>query len=461
MAKKGVNRIVISALGIGVLIAVIVPVMFFVLGISFQQPSINEYIDQKVNERLDQLMINLPEQEEPVGLVINYTIGSDEEAEMTPSNVSCGVQQCEDELPKVITSNDTQTIQLCDELETNSPIECLDIPFLLPIRSNSVSLLSLVTKTDSLGNVTTTTERIQIPALSFFVEDVSNIDFSTGFIEIETKAFSREPDPFIDGTAKFDILINNQTILTDSITFNVNGRGCTTQCVEPDIFCIDEACNFRFDVASVFGEFVSSLGLRSPSFTFSFEENIDKFPDGLSTIEFVLVNPEFTVNRDQSFGATKLVLFSMDIARDPNQIVITNEEGELQRIYLIDDRLTISSLPMKLCSGGFCNCVESPAMGDVFLATADNPTERTKVFSAVTKGTRTTGGIDKYGNFASCFSAQKTTWVTLISRNTDYILLFTDPAELIEISTPKSQKDYTFSCKNNNLTERIRVCNFP
>ncbi|MCP6727163.1 MAG: hypothetical protein KJI69_04005 [Patescibacteria group bacterium] len=364
------------------------------------------------------------------------------------------------------TSIDPPPVQICDE------IDCIDIIIVPPIGTNTVVLSSLITKIDTQGNKTFTTEISQIPALSFFVEDVSNIDFSKGFLEIQTKASFRSDDPQIIGTADFDILINGESVLTDQITFDVDGVECTTICPVPAIFCGDDTgCSFTHFNTGVGAEFVSSIGLRSPSFTFSFEENFDKFPDGISTLEFVLINSDFTVDSVQNFQGTKNVLFSMDIAKDPNLIIIDDESGGTERIFPTDSVLKVTGATTAV-TGTTCLLYEKKisdcpdckvTLNRGSNSSPNNPDSCIANITTITFDTDTARVIglnllDDSGNLLQSFAGgQGEVLNELLPRNTNYTLTIASPSLSTDLSFPKSQQTQSYTCTNEYKVTYKRV----
>lgn len=360
------------------------------------------------------------------------------------------------------TSKDPPPVQICDSIDGG----CVEIRLILPeLGTKTVVLSSLITKIDTQGNKTFAGGFSQISALSFFVEDVSNIDFSKGFLEIQTKASfnaNESPNPKIIGTADFDILINGQSVLTEQVTFVVNGGHCTIQCAVPAIFCFDDACSFSFQ-EGVGAEFVSSTGLRSRSFTFSFEENFDKFPNGISTLEFVLINSDFTVDSDQSFQATDVVLFSMDIAKDPNLIIIDDETGGTERVFPIDSvlKVTGATTPVKAirCQLFYMlivdcpNCrVETQLGNPLARVSPDSCIDGT--ISKITFATDTArvfglNLFDDSGNFLQSFAGGQGEVINeLLPRNTNYTLTISSPILSTDLSFPKAQQTQSYICTN-------------
>src|SRR3972149_9968585 len=159
MVKKHLNRILIAGLGIGVLIATIVPVMVFILGSNI---IINPQIDSKKSLTIPFPVSGetSPEQElldeaiehgiEPIENIESVTIG---EVEVIANNT--------------VTSNDAEIIQV---------IEQIFEPKIVKLEANIVKIDNNQKKYEEKLT-------FNIPLASLFVEDTSNIDFSKGFIE--------------------------------------------------------------------------------------------------------------------------------------------------------------------------------------------------------------------------------------------------------------------------------------
>jgi len=390
-----------------------------------------------------------------------------------------------------ITSDDPPIKQIIDEIddgdEERIPILCteenlescqpLQIQVCPPLcGSNNIRISSLVTKTDSAGEVTFTTQRLDIPLSSFFVEDTTNIDYSKGFLEIRTKLFPSNPDLRVSGTALFDILINNKSALSQPADYQVNGKPCFIECAIPAIFCgDDDACSFiHFNIGSVNGIFVSTTGIKSPSFLFSIGKNIDKFDilQGVNVLEFVLLDVDIKLTQEvqcvtspcdpvnvESFVANKLVLFTMDITRDPDLIIITDEEGGTSRVFPTDDRFTYTNSGDSLVDRGTCRTYYSRPSGTIELYDSENN---------LLKSSRL--GASKCKVFTSID--------IMLQRDQTYRLVHTSVGTTNDVSkslfdikftTPISQKNLRFGCHwfagfgvsctypNFDVTETIRI----
>jgi len=384
-------------------IALIAVMSFLVLGVVFA-PAVgkvsgtgslaNQSVDEKVTAQLAQL-------EEQVGDTVEVSITTGAGTDLT-------------ELPDVVTSSDSIGNQIRDES-------------LLPNASPSFLLNAEITKIDSTGRATTSSVSFEFSQLAF-VEDTTARDFSEGFIEVRMEVEGEENvNAVLSGD--FDVLIAGKTIFSQPLTLKV-----------------DQPVTDSNGKSTVL--FVDPIGRANDLYTFSFEDNIDLFPDGqLTEVTFEIRNVRLISNSDQ-FALDNSEFFSMVINHDSSKTVIVNEQGEPSLVSLIDDQLTISALP-KSIEG---DCIPNPPMGDVFLSTASNPSDRTKIFSAVGTGQKSAVPV--------CSNPLPTVSITDIARNTDYIIQFTDPLDTVEISTPNSQKNYNFSCQFTDLTLSVRECNF-
>jgi len=349
------------------------------------------------------------------------------------------VQPCEGEptevpfepepLPPIITSNDTEIEQY--EEEVNSE----------PV---TIAIKSITKLIDGQGNVTESVTNSDIPLLAFFVKDISNVDFSNGIIETELQIItSRQTE--INGNATISIVISNQTV-GDPIRLDVD-------------LITDEN-----GIASI--DFLSPTGFGSKQLTFLFKDHIDEFPVGLSKIQYVL---DLELETDQNrFVQEDLVIYSVDIATDPIQIIILNEEGGLVRVYPTDDKFTVrnsgqytrwvgcSSSTQGRCNGTYIRCNQSSirTAGTLEIFDLDNNKVFEHLFTTRTGNTNWSGGSPCSGSGDS----------VLIQRNAEYTVQFTSvqaglPSSTWTLQTPESQKNYSYTC-SWSFTLPVS-CNFP
>lgn len=399
-SKRNRFRLIRSRLTGGILVAVM---SFLILGIVFF-PAVGKVevsntpstasVNQKVSAQLSGI-------EQQVGdtVQVSITVGGNEDLT---------------ELPLSVTSDDSAIEQIRDET-------------VLPDASPSFNLNADITKIDSTGHATESRVTLGFSQLAF-VEDTTAIDFSEGFVEVRMEV---EGESNVNAVMRgdFDVLIADRTILSQPFELNL--------------------AQLRTDSNGISNVlFVDPIGNKNQAYTFSFEDNIDKFRDGRVTeLKFEINNVRLQSNLDE-FALDKSEIFSMAINHDSSKTVIINEKGEPALVSLKDDTITISALPKSI--GG--DCIPNPPMGDVFLSTASNPNDRVKIFSGVGTGQR--------DDTPTCFNALPTVSITNIARNTNYILQFSDPSAVVSISTPSSQKDYNYSCQYDDVAKTQRICNF-
>jgi len=399
-SRRNRFRLIRSRLTGGILVGVMT---FLILGVVFapavgkvsiQESGATQTVDQKVKAQL----ANIRDQ---VGdtVQVSVTVGGGEDLT---------------ELPQVVTSDDSAIDQIRDET-------------IIPDASPSFKLNADITKIDSTGHATTSRVSLGFTQLAF-VEDTTAIDFSEGFIEIRMKIEGqRNINAVLSGN--FDVLIADRTILS-----------------QPFQLRLVQSATDSSGISNIL--FIDPIGNQNQLYTFSFEDNINKFPDRRVTeLTFEINNVRLQSNSDQ-FALDKSEIFSMSINQDRSKTVIIDERGEPALVSLKDDTITISALPKSIGN----DCIPNPPMGDVFLATASNPNDRIKIFSGVGTGQRDAT--------PTCFNPLPTVSITDIARNTDYIIQFSDPLTVVNISTPNSQKDYNYSCQYNDVTKTLRVCNF-
>ncbi len=351
---------------------------------------------------------------------IPFPIGGDSAGTDPSVNIPVGQQPDQDanENPnEQVTSNSDLCTQIGDE--SGSPLYC---------SSNPLLLRSTVVKVDSNGVETTSVSRTEVPTLSFFVEDISNIDYSTGRLEISTLLENPE-QATIFGSANFDILIDNQTIFISPVSV----EWATTPTI----------------ISPVKGEFITSTG-RSSEFIFQFTDHLDKFPQlGITPLEIKLSNVDITVDSRDKFGTDSLDLFRMNIATDPNRVIIVSEEGEPQVIFAIDDQLFFQSKQVVKLASNSTNLNRGfpcPEMGAIFVNDFNNmqivstpPLSACQEVSVTTTEPSVTAEVYLSGSVPLIEE--------LIQRNSTYNIIITAPTQAtFQVQTPLSQKNYSFYC---------------
>jgi len=339
------------------------------------------------------------------------------------------------ELPPPITSNDTAGEQQADIF--NPPI---------------LGIVAEIIKIDSDGKKDIDKVSIDFGPLSLVDTGGILVDYSTGFIEIDSLTLFGEANQDISGTGSFDVQIDNATIFTmpysiEIATATFDGNG-TAQIL-----------------------FVEPTGVKSPSYSFSFANHITKFPQfQLAELKFVIsdfvittvepqivcitIDPTPPACLPKQFGLITGDLLTLIMDNDPSKIIILDEaSGENILANIADNNLVVSTLAKSITD----DCIVSPPFGDVFIRFSGQPVQdQIKIFSSVGEGMK-----DLSTATPSCFATFPTAATTLIQRNTQYVIDFTDPVVSFEISTPQTQRDYHFSCQYVNASKLSKTCNFP
>jgi len=209
--------------------------------------------------------------------------------------------------------------QICDLLD----LDCGPKP---PIK-----LETIVLKTDSAGFSDTVESTIDVPQLSFFIEDVVNAtrDFQTGQLEMIITVIG-EPNTLYIASGNLNVIIGTEIVNEIPLTFEISTG------------------TLSGSEGQLFMQFVGPTGIPSPSFLFQFMPNFDKFLNGQTTLlDFVItdlivdfVDPETGVK----FGIVDTSIFSMSIARDDIKLLVLDEQGQTIRVYPSDSRIVLSTV---------------------------------------------------------------------------------------------------------------------
>jgi len=421
MAKKGVNRIAIAGLGIGVLIAVIVPVLFVVLGFD---PS---NIVQQVSDTDEfEIPFPLPPEEEVIILtdeeLNDYLVDPSLDPNVGNTVTEDEIMAVDDAINKTVTSNDPPLTQIGDELD-------------LPTTTKIVNLETFVVKIDSFGNRSNQTISNELTPLALFVEEDTDADFRTGRIEYELTLVT-DPNTIVIADGLFNINISNNEIIQTDV--EIRASGVTDQ-------------EGRITV-----NFISPTGFSSPNFTFDFDTFFGAFPnEEITTVEFIIKSIEITLDRDQKFGlSSNQASFSMDIFRDDIQIFIEDTEGNVIRSYPQDDRILVKTSASTLtcvyrttapaCCGK--TCLIGSGCGRVTLCSRCSVPAPSTCARFVAPSI-SVSLFDENGLIAKN-SGSGVLIDELVFRNANYtidhnVVGFQDP---VLINAPKSQKNYGYSC---------------
>lgn len=298
----------------------------------------------------------------------------------------------------------------------------------------SMEIISSVIKIDNTGKRTESTTTTQIPQLAFFVEDTSNIDFDNGLLE-QALIIKSSPQIEVTASAKFDVLIAEKSIFTEQVPISIKGTTDSN--------------------GELILQFKPLPTVSSEQYLYKFKDHITKFElNGVTPVRFVL--SEITIDaNNQKFSLTNSTVFSMDIARDQNQLLVKDDSGAIIRVYPKDDRLLFyASL------GGYkvYTCVDGRAytcyrMGYVSVSTPTVPLGGGKVTHFKQDGTS-----EVIFTFPATLasSVAQTKINILLQRDEVYQINFDSPVGVVKFKTPVTKKDYTFSCTGTTPT----VCNY-
>lgn len=427
MAKKK-SKIPRSTIILGSILGVVSLVLLFTIFPNILQQEIItvQTIEDQVQDGIDSGLLEIPfacanvlecaDQGIIIGDIMNSTL-IEEIIDPAPIDDINPVEQC---IPPSL---------FLDGICSEPFIPIIEVPPTLSLVSNTI-------KIDNTGTRFESTTNTDIPLLSFFVEDTTNLDFDQGFIE-QTLSLKTDPNSMITGSGTFNVLIANETIFTVPTPISFSG--------------ISDA-NGELQI-----DFVSPSGFKSKLFTFKFADFVTNFNStGLTTMRFVVQDLVVQVN-GFSFGLASNDILTFDIARDPNRIIITDEQGGTIRVFPTDDALNFSSTngrySYKTCS------VRSVRFGcqtyrSISVTLGAIPVGSMQLFQVINGNdvlleTSTSGT----GNLLSVF----------IQRNEVYKLLFSNPAGSISFKTPEEQMNYSFNCRpvfNTSTGARDLVCNY-
>ena len=380
----------------------------------------------------------LPEDGSNPPVCINFEERIEDQCEMgTPidevfDEIEEVIDEFEETVPEIPDLNQTET---SNDPPIDQIIDDLEPPFIEP-PTPKVKLLTNVVKIDATLNRFNSTTTTDVPALSFFVEDTTNIDFTNGFIEIKME-IETFPNSIVNGIGDFDLFVGDQSIFSQPIKAEVSGT--TDENGRQTLF------------------FISPSGARSEIFTFSFENEADKFPTmGVTAIIFKANQFDITVDTDNEFRLGDNTLFAMTVATNPNEVIIMDEQGELVRAFPTDDRFIIRSSTISFSARAPCTLSGAYGAGCTsnYCRTYDVPPstrcEGSRLYTAGTVPAPAITGIILFENGVFVKSILGGTngivFDEMLTRDTNYTITIADPSVTFDFTTPKSQKNYDFKC---------------
>jgi len=491
--KKGINKLYLIGGAGGTVAAVLIAVFVFGVGLDFVNPQFQEPTDLTVQEiqQNEQVILDIenifcgggtsgmiPDLVPLEGEVLNeesialLEISLQEFGEfcvplnenIIPDGVDEETKKKEDEIidPVPIVDpfinpfiNQTMTnqtkfsedpiiVQICDELN----LDCGSTTFVLS---------SKVTKIDSAGEVEVVEGRFGFEQLALFVEDVSDKDYSTGRLVIELKIIG-EPNTAISGTGttQLGLLIPNrafQSLLTTDLELQV-----------------EETTNADGE-ATVF--FIGPTGSLSPDFTFEFANvEITDFPN--EAVTTLVLHLDFLNISDgtNDFAIRNVDLFSMDIFRDDQKILIVNEEGITERVYPSDSRIIITTLTNDAignqcligtylrqacptsaeCSGYVrAGCVTDNSCTIRSPCMSGDPPNRVLAGTAPAPTLSGINLLDSEGRLvATALGGTGIVFDELLTRNANYTIQITSPSiSTNDLSFGKSQETQSYTCQKD------------
>lgn len=328
--KKGVSKTIVFG-GLGVVIVIGVATVFLIYPNILQEDTITiTTVEEIIDEGIDQGFLQIPI---PCFEITDCMDGQpiiSEEHETNP------IEEAIDPTPTIDDpiEPELEAVIIDEEVIEVDPITIEPIIEEPPPEPPTIEIVSNVTKIANSGERFTSSTSFNIPLrLELFVEDTSNIDFDQGFIENQL-FLKTDVGLNIKLNGLFDVLIDNQTILTNPI--EISAQGISDQ---------DGMISINF---------LSPTGIPSDIFLFQIADHIDKFQtQGITKIEYKLLT--ITASIDEfNYELDFENIYSMDIFRDPNLITITDEQGGVIRVFPTDDRIRLcsstSSYSYKTCS---------------------------------------------------------------------------------------------------------------
>lgn len=314
------------------------------------------------------------------------------------------------------------------------PIQITDV-----IIPPSLDLISRVTKIDSTGTKETVEKITKIGSLSLFIDELSKKDYSTGFLEVELILKGKQ-NLFYKGAGTFNIAINGIPISTTPINLLIDGQGDSPI------------------------KFINAIGIQSNIYTFSFADHITKFPEG--QITQLVMNSSLQITETQPiqcvtvpcdpietiFGITDAELFTMDIRRDANLIVITDQQtGKSSVVYPTDSRIILTSIPNNI-SG--ISCIIGYRQNGIITGVTSGGPSNCRGGNFVTAGTAPAPSIlgiillDSNGQLVITKPGGSGGEIfnELVTRNANYTLNISSPILAKNLSFGKTQETKSYTC---------------
>lgn len=364
---------------------------------------------------------------------------------------------CTDNIPPncneipTVTSEDPPLVQIGDILDENPIVDPI-----LP-KSASLDLLTRVTKQNSQGERTVVEKTTQFSQLAFLVEEQTNQDYKTGFLEIEL-FIKGEPNVRYSGTGTFDINVGTSSIFSSPVQISFDQISDNEGLIPVKI--------------------TSPTGSTATLYTFDFNANFNKFVNESVTKIDVIIKSLNAIKDQDNFSINDVSVFTMDIARDDIQVIITDEQGSTSRVYPTDSRLTVTSVQAS-SQGAYCT------IGIIFGSTVTGKTSGSSpadclynfpppsytssaqlntwhnlypisYASAGTAPAPQISGLSLYDIDGKLIKSSSggtgTIFNELVTRNQNYVLKINTPLISSDLSFGKAQQTQSYSCQSTVTT---------
>lgn len=442
MSKKSIlsgNRLYLIAGGGVAVAAVLVAVFVFGVGLDFVKPLYEPIIPlttQQVEEN-NQIVFQIDDVIEDITLQENNGDLGNISPEELNEIIEEQIQNLTDSANPVDVTNQT-------DFSDDPPIQQIIETVVPP----SLDLISKVTKIDSSGAKETVEKVTKIGTLSLFIEELSKKDYSTGFLEVEL-ILKGEPNLFYRGTGTFDTTIDTTPIL-NPVTLSIDGQGNSEGLVPI--------------------KFISPSGALSDIYTISFADNFNKFPEGQvseltmdTSLQITETEPIQCVTTpcdpiETMFGIEDAELFTMDIRRDANLIVITDQQtGEASVVYPTDSKIILTTIANNIygysCAIGYTS--QTTTFTNVGKTTSSNPLDCLLSYSSSATYGSTGTPLPAPSTLAGTAPAPSVTGIILLDANGQ--LLLTKPGGTIKIldELVTRNQNYTIKTSSPDLTGKL------
>jgi len=342
----------------------------------------------------------------------------------------------EEMMNMTVTSDDPPIAQACDELD----LGCSD--------TRKISLLGELTRISSQGNRTTEFFQFDLSRLSLFIDPESQIDYRTGFLELQLSMNSTDANTSLESDGSMDVLINENII--DTVPLRTTGL-------------TDNDGGIKVD-------FISPGGAASDTYVFDIGANFDSFENEQINIISMIITDLSSILEPQAciaifptppeclpanFGLVNQTLVTVDIFRDDIQILITDTSGNQIISYPQDDRFTLSTVARSKLGIQSCTDPTNPSAPTLSGRSGSGCSFTSFVIATYPAPTIPLSQLRDVNNVLIASNSGSGVIINeLIFRNANYsVSSITD----FSFMTTKSQKNYAYSCWSDQAIDYSRV----